>query len=85
MLQTNNTGVRSQRLSHTGSAPAHGEHTATFFDYAACWAAVHGVAKELDTEWRNTINRLPYKTTETSFSWSWRPEMARVAGAFVAW
>ena len=24
MLQTNNTGVRSQCLSHTGSAPAHG-------------------------------------------------------------
>ena len=25
MLQTDNTGVRSQCLSHTGSAPAHGE------------------------------------------------------------
>ena len=24
MLQTNNTGVRSQCLSHTGSAPTHG-------------------------------------------------------------
>ena len=24
MLQTNDTGVRSQYLSHTGSAPAHG-------------------------------------------------------------
>ena len=24
MLQTNNTGMRSQCLSHTGSAPAHG-------------------------------------------------------------
>ena len=24
MLQTNNTGVRSQYLSHTGSAPTHG-------------------------------------------------------------
>ena len=24
MLQTNDTGVRSQCLSHTGSAPAHG-------------------------------------------------------------
>ena len=24
MLQTNNSGVRSQCLSHTGSAPAHG-------------------------------------------------------------
>ena len=24
MLQTNNTGVRSQCLNHTGSAPAHG-------------------------------------------------------------
>ena len=26
MLQTNNTGVCSQRLSHTGHAPAHGAH-----------------------------------------------------------
>ena len=26
MLQTNDTGVRSQCLSHTGSAPAHGPH-----------------------------------------------------------
>ena len=27
MLQTNNTGVCSQCLSHTGHAPAHGAHS----------------------------------------------------------
>ena len=40
MLQTNNTGVRSQCLSHTGSAPAHGAcslpaHTAQALDCSA--------------------------------------------------
>ena len=39
MLQTNNTGVRSQCLSHTGSAPAHGAcslpaHTARALGYS---------------------------------------------------
>ena len=40
MLQTNNTGVRSQCLSHTGSAPVHGAcglpaHTAQALDCSA--------------------------------------------------
>ena len=40
MLQTDNTGVRSQCLSHTGSAPAHGAcslpaHTALALGYSA--------------------------------------------------
>ena len=39
MLQTNNTGVGSQCLSHTGSAPAHGvcslpAHTARALGYS---------------------------------------------------
>ena len=56
MLQTDNTGMRSQCLSHTGSAPAHG--ASLLRDWFPCAGAVLSLAQTHRGRPQTTSTRL---------------------------
>ena len=71
-LQTNNTGVRSQCLSHTGSAPAHG----------ACSLPAH-TARALGCSAGNNPRLAPPRSKPLRFRHSGSPQRRGLGWAYV--
>ena len=72
MLQTNNTGMRSQCLNHTGSAPAHG----------ACSLPAH-TARALGCSAGNNPRLAPPRSKPLRFRHSGSPQRRGLGWAYV--